>query len=453
MKRQAPTIRSSSCRKGRFSMNKNGTDVEDNEDNVEIETDDEEENENENKYHNYDKDHENENENNEGDDDDNVLEENNEESANEDDSMYTPFNTELLPLMERFNEIKIEQLEGEETNKINLNRSFLDVQLLRLITPSSQQKAMAYGVRRCNNNNQEIIFSRLLLCRVHSQNNYYNSSKLIYLMESKNSNQNMFNNNVEFRDNGVISIGTFFRVVTPLPIENKRRGDIPLIKTHIPLIVMKRPSVTRSIRIRKEIGNLNSLAFILVGMNIYINRSTAIKTTCGGLLCDKQRCSDWNGTRGCGCYNFRDDISNIAFEHSVFFQYGNDTIQHHDFSSTKFSSYYLTHRLPSTVTASALTMTQEYFDIEEAIADVIGFVNENGGWTVIGWYKRGIITDKSLLEVPPSNVVSTEVASGLINYHIVQLLPTNNEFMNKNSDLYFQLQQKKYDTSQMQQTY
>ena len=62
-----------------------------------------------------------------------------------------------------------------------------------------------------------------------------------------------------------------------------------------------------------------------------------------------------------------------------FFQYGNDTIQHHDFSFTKFSSYYLTHRLPSTVTVSALTMTQEYFDIEEAIEDVIGFVNENGG--------------------------------------------------------------------------
>ena len=136
-----------------------------------------------------------------------------------------------------------------------------------------------------------------------------------------------------------------------------------------------------------------------------------------------------------------------------FFQYGNDTIQHHDFSSTKFSSYYLTHRLPSTVTVSALTMTQEYFDIEEAIADVIGFVNENGGWTVIGWYKRGVITDKSLLEVPPSNVVSTEVASGLINYHIVQLLPTNNEFMQKNSDLYLQLHQRKYDTSQMQQSY
>ena len=133
----------------------------------------------------------------------------------------------------------------------------------------------------------------------------------------------------------------FFRIITPLPIENKMKGDIPLIKTHYPLIVMKRPNIVHSIPIQKEIGNHNSMAFVLVGRKIVINRSTPIKTTCGGLLCDKQRCSDWNGTRGCGCYNFRDDISNIVFQHSVFFEFGNNFIQHQDFLSNKFSIFYL----------------------------------------------------------------------------------------------------------------
>ena len=111
--------------------------------------------------------------------------------------------------------------------------------------------------------------------------------------------------------------------------------------------------------------------------------------------------------------------------------------------------FYLKKRLPSTITVNALTMTQEYFDIETAITNVVNLVNENGGWTVTGWYKRGLITDKSLLEVPPSNVVSTEVASGQINYHIVQLLPSNEDFMVEGTDLYNELQLKKYDTSQM----
>ena len=246
-------------------------------------------------------------------------EEEEEEEEEEGDSVLKPLDPDLIPIMNKLSEINVDQLEGDESNKINLNRVYIDVQLLRLITPSLQQKAMTYGVRRRNNNNQYVIFSRLMLCRVYSNKRYFDGSRLIYLMESKNSNQCLFNKNIELRDNGVISIGTFFRIVTPLPIENKMRGDIPLVKTHLPLIVMMRPSLKESIPIKKEIGNQNSLAFVLVGTTININRSTPIKTTCGGLLCDKQRCSDWNGTRGCGCYHFRDDISNIAFEHSVFF--------------------------------------------------------------------------------------------------------------------------------------
>ena len=52
-------------------------------------------------------------------------------------------------------------------------------------------------------------------------------------------------------------------------------------------------------------------------------------------------------------------------------------------------------------------MSQEYFDIKDAIGNVVELVNNNGGWTVVGWYKRGVITDKSLLDLPPSNAVST----------------------------------------------
>ena len=146
---------------------------------------------------------------------------NNDYTEENEDTEYEPLDTDLVLLMNRLTEINIDQLEGDEPNKLNLNRVYVDVQLLRLITPSSQQKAMTYGARRRTNNNQDVIFSRLMLCRVHSKENYSNGCKLIYLMESKNSNQCLFNKNVELRDNGVISIGTYFRIVTPLPIENK----------------------------------------------------------------------------------------------------------------------------------------------------------------------------------------------------------------------------------------
>ena len=43
--------------------------------------------------------------------------------------------------------------------------------------------------------------------------------------------------------------------------------------------------------------------------------------------------------------------------------------------------------------------------------------------------------------------MSTEVASGQINYHIVQRLPSNEDFMVEGMNFLNELQLKKYDTS------
>ena len=206
------------------------------------------------------------------------------------------------------------------------------------------------------------------------------------------------------------------------------RGDIPLLKTDIPLIVTTRPNLSISIPVYMDLGEHNSLAFVLVGRTVNINRSSPIQTTCGGLLCDKQQCEDWNGTRGYGCYHMRPDISSVVFQHSVFVSVGNDRIIHSNFSSTKFSSFYLSRRLPGSRPVSTLRATQDFWDIEDCISNVLDLINSNGGWTVIGWYKRGVITDKSLLEVPLLNEVSTQVAAGQISYHIVQMMPKNKFF-------------------------
>ena len=92
---------------------------------------------------------------------------------------------------------------------------------------------------------------------------------------------------------------------------------------------------------------------------------------------------------------------------------------------------------------------KDFWDIEDCILNVLHLINSNGGWTVIGWYKRGAITDKSLLEVPLSNVVSTQVAAGQINYHIVQMMPTNKSFLVHGTALYRDLQRKKYNVSNL----
>ena len=44
-----------------------------------------------------------------------------------------------------------------------------------------------------------------------------------------------------------------------------------------------------------------------------------------------------------------------------------------------------------------LQLTEGYMRMLLSVGRSIEFINENGGFTVVGWYKRGVINDKSLL--------------------------------------------------------
>ena len=115
----------------------------------------------------------------------------------------------------------------------------INVQILRIIVhnPHVQNgsSVQAYSRGRFGGavRPSSMPYTRLLLCRVFSEKD---GNLLVYIMESPslNKNSNLWLNNVELRDNGVITIGTVFRVISSLPISNYLRGDIPLIESHHP---------------------------------------------------------------------------------------------------------------------------------------------------------------------------------------------------------------------------
>ena len=42
-------------------------------------------------------------------------------------------------------------------------------------------------------------------------------------------------------------------------------------------------------------------------------------------------------------------------------------------------------------------MTNAFFDILTCIDNVVEYINDNGGFTVMGWYKHGVINDRTLV--------------------------------------------------------
>ena len=359
-------------------------------------------------------------------------------------------------------EVSITSLGNDEVYTMNLNRNYLDVQLIRIITSKREQKEHLYSLLSARNrsNSREIYFSRIFQCRIYSSTNYNAHGTIIYLMETKNSNKALFDRNLELRDNGTITIGTFVRIIAPQPIEDYMNGDIPLVKTTGSLIVLVRPRQMPTVSINYEIHTDQSMAFCLNNRTLHLNQTSVTVTTCNGLMCDKGNINEWNNIKGCGCVGMNPNITNLALVHSIWIEDQTNVIEgirrkvtHSEFSSTKFSRSYLTGRIPPTVRKNTLNQTSDLFwQLEECITNVVEYVNENGGWTVVGWYKRGSMKDRSLIEVANNNNANEEdttVASGKLNMHIIELLPTNNLLMNPTTDLGRNLNALKFDVGNL----
>ena len=68
-----------------------------------------------------------------------------------------------------------------------------------------------------------------------------------------------------------------------------------------------------------------------------------------------------------------------------------------DLSLLKFSKLYMSVDITVPCKLYMLQLTEASINIITALENWIQFINYNGGFTVVGWYKRGVVNDKSLI--------------------------------------------------------
>ena len=162
--------------------------------------------------------------------------------------------------------------------------------------------------------------------------------------------------------------------------------------------------------------------------------SAALRTTCIRKLFDRQRVTDWENIKVCACYGMLSNSSNMVNKHSISVSYVGGLRNMYRYSSLKFSKLYLSDYIPGTSRFHRLQFTQAYMDMNTAIKNCVCLINSNGGFTVAGWYKRGIINDIILIAARNSNKTRNhhnnteedfQVDAGDICYHFVQTIPTN----------------------------
>ena len=108
-----------------------------------------------------------------------------------------------------FSEISLSSLEKKGAEKLNLNTKYIDLHLLRIITPVPRATtAYVFNKNKKSNADNSITFYSIFLCRVHSEKFEQDNNHLVYLMETRSKNKALWNQNVNDRDSGAITIGS-----------------------------------------------------------------------------------------------------------------------------------------------------------------------------------------------------------------------------------------------------
>lgn len=329
----------------------------------------------------------------------------------------------------------------------DIRRRYIDTQILRIITPRQNRFAQVmYRMRRGQGNrNENQTYNRIYLCRVFSDVDTRENSRLFYILQSGNENHDIWNRNPEHRDNGTIRVGSFIRVVNPEPINRFMQG-IPMITTDTRVYALDIHPSMNSIPINNNIDGNQALAFCYNARIIRINHLSILHTGCTGLHCDKQDVAVNPRNSPCGCFGNSPFRSNLAYCFSVSFNSDEGEVRvMPNFSSLAFQKLFFSRPLPAELAASSLSGTEVGLDAEDAIIDCVDYVNLWGGWTVVGWYKRGLINDVSLAGAVDGE--ENRVHAENVSLHIVQLIPTNRHFLDPESIRYDYLKNRQFDVN------
>ena len=104
--------------------------------------------------------------------------------------------------------------------------------------------------------------------------------KVAYVMEARNMNENLFQNALQYRDNGAITVGAVLRYASPHPITTYMRNDIPMLNSSTSAVVLKAPRRFLPIAMLGTIQANRTKAFVVTRAHLNVFTTTPIATTC-----------------------------------------------------------------------------------------------------------------------------------------------------------------------------
>ena len=356
----------------------------------------------------------------------------NESSVETEESFAHSFqNNELLSLdpsfkLPKYHETSIDELMGSNPP---YRRTVIYLILLRVVAAGERNESRTFSLRNIGkkyNGQSSASYTRLLLC-MDPRSKFGDT---VYIVQGRGISTNLWVKNANIRDNGILSIGSLIAIFCPKPITKLLANEVPIVETNMSALVLKR-TIFANIDIDHAVPENTTRGFIMNNCRVEVETVDVIETKCCGHFCDKQRSAElMRAGKPCGCYQMRAMHSNLSLLHRIrITEIGTLTEDINcdlcefvmdEYSSMKFSLLYLTEYFPHTTKRNIFDGTEELDDLYKCIDEVMKFYNENGGFTIIGWYKRGEINDTSMSD----EKLPEKISSSILSHHVVSIYPS-----------------------------
>lgn len=219
------------------------------------------------------------------------------------------------------------------------------------------------------------------------------------------------------------SVGDLFGIVEPdMPTPGIQ--NVLTIKTIKPIVPLKwKDSIIPSVPLRPPPRGQQRY-FILKSTKVNIHKVNVMTASCKGQFCDRQKPPSRN--IGCGCL-FVARAADLVFEMHVKFTYEDHTGNMVDHIVCNFRSWRTTGLFvkPIAIASDLVPFFSSQKKIRAVVRKITEKINAGGGWTILGWYRKGEVDDASA----PSNETGTEIEGSNRPIHIAYLYPSNNSIL------------------------
>jgi hypothetical protein len=218
-----------------------------------------------------------------------------------------------------------------------------------------------------------------------------------------------------------IRVGDIMLITEPNQIQNTIAGSLNVVTTDrafIPINIPK-PIVAYMPPI---VENDKFAGFYLKNKTIKVVNITSINTNCNGSFCDRL----FPDITPCGCYqnnSARGYNANHVLKLQVSFDTGmaGSEVPPITTTSLRLTELLFTRPIPNSITRKGHVL-QKLDSIRLALRSLVDFVNEDGGWSISGWFRPSTVSEVG---------TGGEVLSDTFGLHISYIYPTCEDIINE----------------------